>query len=621
MRHRSAALVVVLMLSACAGGQGASPPAPEPGDSVLASEAGIPEDPLKQAYFGETHTHTSYSLDAFIGSTRLTPDDAYRFAKGATVMVNQQPRTLDRPLDFAAVTDHAEFLGEMYSAQVPGAPGYDAPLLVELRGLDDPAAQMAWFVKYVQTNMRSGKPGHPSFYAGPQTTASAWRLMAKAAADHYVPGRFTTLVGFEWTSAPGGANLHRNVLFRDLTVPDLPFSSIDSPDERNLWLWMDEQQRLIGARTFAIPHNSNASKTLMFAAADRAGKPLDADYARLRARMEPLIEMMQVKGNSEVTQSLWPADEFAGFENAPSMASFGGRVAARENYVRWGIAKGLAYEKALGFNPFQLGFVGGTDTHNGTPGDTSEPRFAGGHGQAEASAKNRREDAVPGWLRVRDSNPGSLTGVWATRNTRGAIWDAMYARETFATSGTRIKVRFFGGLGLSGTPSDVQALVRQGYRDGVPMGRVLAHSASSPGFTFWAMKDPDGANLDRIQIIKAWVDDKGTPQERIFNVAWSGKRRINADGSLPPVGSTVDTRTARYRNSIGAAMLMGRWTDPDFRADDHALYYVRVLEIPTPRWTTYDAVRNRLPLLEDVPATVQERAWTSPIWYDPRKRT
>jgi Protein of unknown function (DUF3604) len=618
---RHSPVVLALLLSACVGqsnSAGTQASVRDQTQTLAAREARIPENPLKEAYFGETHTHTSYSLDAFIGSTRLTPDDAYRFARGGTVLVNNLPRKLDRPLDFAAVTDHAEFLGEMYSAQVPGAPGYDDPLLAELRGLTDPTKQLAWFVKYVQSNVRSGKPDHPSFYAGPETTASAWRLMAKAASDHYVPGRFTTFAGFEWSSAPGGANLHRNVLFRDLNLPDLPFSSIDSPDEKNLWLWIDDQQRQMGSRAFAIPHNSNASKTLMFAATDRAGKPIDADYARLRARIEPLIEMMQVKGNSEVTQSLWPADEFAGFENAPSMANFGGRVAAKPNYVRWGIAKGLAYEKSLGVNPFSYGFAGGTDTHNGTPGDTSERRFEGGHGQAEGAIKNRREDAVPGWLAVRESNPGSLTGVWATRNTRGAIWDAMYARETFATSGTRIKVRFFGGIGLSATPRDATALVKQGYQDGVPMGQVLARSANSPAFTFWALKDPDGANLDRIQIVKAWVDADGEPQERIFNVAWSGKRQLRSDGSLAEVGNTVDLKTARYRNSIGSAMLMGRWTDPGFDPDDHALYYVRVLEIPTPRWTTFDAVRNRLPLLKDVPATIQERAWTSPIWYNPK---
>jgi len=595
-----------------------SAPTAGPKNDVLAREAALRANPLKDAYFGETHVHTSYSLDAYIGGTRLTPNDAYRFAEGETVIVNGQPRHLERPLDFAAVTDHAEFIGEMYSAQNTSAAGYDNPLLVELRNLTTLGQKLAWFIKYVQANVRSGNTGHPPFYAGPETSASAWQMMTKAAADHYAPGRFTTFAAFEWSAAPKGANLHRNILFRDLNVPKQPFTSIDSPNEEKLWAWMDEQQRAVGARLFAIPHNSNASKTLMFEPNDRAGKPIDAAYAKLRARMEPLAEMMQVKGNSEVTRSLWAADEFADFENAPSLANSAGRIPAKQNYLRWAVIKGLAYEKSLGVNPYQLGFTGGTDNHNGTPSDTLEKNYAGAHGETEATIQSRRTGSIAGWMNVRDSNPGALAGVWATKNTRGAIWDAMYARESFATSGTRIKVRFFAGAHLPAKPETPELMVKQGYGFGVPMGRVLPHSAKSPTFTFWALKDPDGANLDRIQIIKGWVDEKGEPQERIINAAWSGKRARKADGSLPPVGNSVDLRTAGYRNTIGAPMLMGSWTDPQFNASDHALYYVRVLEIPTPRWTTYDAVRNNLPLLSDVPATIQERAWTSPIWYNPR---
>lgn len=585
--------------------------------SALAEkEAAIPENPLKDAYFGETHLHTSYSLDAYIGGGRLMPDSAYRFAKGETVMLNGKEHNIVKPLDFAAVTDHAEYIGEMYSTQVEGAPGYDQEKLVELRGLKTYEEQEKWFLKEVVANQRSAKPEHPPFYAGEETTKSAWSVILKAARDHYEPGRFTTIVGFEWTAAPNGGNMHRNVLFRDMKTPDAPYDSIQSNDEELLWAWMAAQEAN-GSKLFAIPHNSNGSKGMMFEPVDNYGNPIDADYARTRSKWERLIEMMQIKANSEVVASLWPADEFADFENGLSMADYSGRTFQKENFVRWAVTKGLAYQRDLGINPYQLGFIGGTDSHNGTPGDVAEDNYVGSHGGADNTPRQRREGEIPGWIKAKESNPGSLAGVWATKNTRGAIWDAMHARETFVTSGTRIKPRFFGGGGLATEPADPIELVEQGYKNGVPMGGSLKGLTASPNFTVHAMKDPDGANLDRIQIIKGWVDEHGEPQERIINVVWSGNRQLKADGNLPPVGNTVNLKTATYTNSIGGSQLMGSWTDDRFDPKQAAVYYVRVLEIPTPRWTTYDAVRNGLPLLEDVPATIQERAWTSPIWYTP----
>jgi hypothetical protein len=585
--------------------------------SIEKQEATIAENPFKDAYFGETHVHTSYSLDAYIGGTRLTPDQAYRFAKGQSMLVNGQTHNIDKPLDFAAVTDHAEFIGELYSTQVEGALGYDHPILVELRGLKNYKEQEKWFVKYVQGPSRAGEMAHPPFYAGPETTKSAWQLMLKAARDHYEPGRFTTLVGYEWTAAPNGGNMHRNVLFRDMNVPDIPLSAIDTDDEERLWQWMAEQDRK-GVQLFAIPHNSNASKGFMFESVDNSGNPLDADYAQTRSQFEPLIEMMQIKGNSEVVASLWPADEFADFENALSLQNANDRTFKTQSFVRWAVIKGLDYEGKLGVNPYKLGFVGGTDSHNGTPSDVVEDNYIGSHGSADGSVERRRVDDVPGWAKARHTNPGAMTGVWATKNTRGAIWDAMKTRETFATSGTRIKPRFFGGAGLTDNPTDPKALVHEGYQKGVPMGGTLKSLRSAPTFTVHALKDPDGANLDRIQIIKGWVDEQGEPQEKIIDVVWSGDRKTGDDGKLPPVGNTVDLSNATYTNAIGSAALMGSWTDDAFNPQQYALYYVRVLEIPTPRWTTYDAVRNNLSLLEDVAATLQERAWTSPIWYAPK---
>jgi hypothetical protein len=465
--------------------------------------------------------------------------------------------------------------------------------------------------------MRGENPSHPPFYAGPETTRSAWKdIQIKAAIDNYRPGKFTTLAGFEWTASQNAGNMHRNVIFRDLTVPDMPLSALDTNDEEKLWAWMAEQEKK-GSKLLAIPHNSNGSKGLMFEPLDNAGKPITADYARLRSHFERLIEMMQIKGNSEVHRKFWPADEFANFENADSVGTFSGRTFKKENFVRWAVTKGLDYQAKLGANPYQAGFIGGTDNHNGLPSDVAEDDYIGSHGPADGTLEARRTGEIDGWIKSKESNPGSLAAVWAPKNTRAAIWDAMAARETFVTSGPRIKVRFFGGPELGTASTNPRELVEQGYANGVPMGGIIPKAAKAPTFTVWASMDPDGANLDRIQIIKGTVDASGEPRDEVIDVVWSGERRRGGDGKVPPVGNTVDVTQATYANTIGSAELMGTWTDPAFDPDKPALYYVRVLEIPTPRWTTYDAVRNKLALLDDVPATIQERAWTSPIWYTP----
>jgi hypothetical protein len=372
----------------------------------------------------------------------------------------------------------------------------------------------------------------------------------------------------------------------------------------------------------AIPHNSNASKGMMFPDENSSGAPINLEYAEMRSHFERLIEIMQIKGNSEVHRSFWAADEFADFENADSIGDSSGRAYAKfgkTNWVRWGLTKGLAYETTLGVNPFHYGIVGGTDNHNGLPGNVDEDNFAvGSHGAADGTVERRRTSDVTGWIEGKDLNPGALTGVWAPENTREAIWDGLNARETFATSGPRIKVRFFGRLGSIDMPKDAKDLVERGYAYAAPMGSTLkGPSTGAPSFTVWAVKEVDGANLDRIQIIKGWVDAKGEPQDQVYDVVWSEGRTRDAAGKLSPVGNTVDVTKATYTNRIGSAELIGRWSDPSFDPQWPALYYVRVLQIPTPRWSTYDAVRSGLPLLKAVPATVQERAWTSPIWYTP----
>ncbi|MGB5279812.1 MAG: DUF3604 domain-containing protein [Arenicellales bacterium] len=573
-------------------------------------------NPLRDAYFGETHMHTAYSLDAYIGGTRLTPDDAYRFAKGEPVMVDGQQLSRKRPLDFVAVTDHAEYLGEMYSTLVEGAPGHDQDLLKQLRNLQTLEEKQQWFLKYVVENNRGTTPQHPSFFAGPETVKSAWQVAIDAAERNNDPGKFTAFVAYEWSGAPNGGNLHRNIIYRDGQVPDMPMSYIDINREDGLWDWMAKHEAQ-GKKALAIPHNSNASKQMMFPDVDAAGKPIDREYAQRRQHFEPLVEMMQIKGNSEVHRKFWAGDEFADFENADSIQKYSERVFQKRDFVREGLKLGVAFEKQLGTNPFKYGIIGGTDNHNGIPSDVAEDSFVGGHGPEDGTVERRRTGGVGGWIDGKDLSIGSLAGVWATENTRAAIWDAMKRRETFATSGPRMKIRLFGGVELPASPDKPKKLVEQGYQLGVPMGSDLGSIAAAPTFTVYAMKDADGANLDRIQLIKGWVDSDGKTHEEIINVAWSGDRKPDSKGLLPAVGNTVDLKTARYTNNIGAATLMGSWTDKNFDPEQHAFYYARALEIPTPRWSTYDAVRNSLPLLEDVAATIQERAWSSPIWYNP----
>jgi hypothetical protein len=584
--------------------------------SQASEKQNIKTSPLGQAYFGETHMHTAYSLDAYIGGTRLTPDDAYRFAKGEAVIVDGKKHSRKRPLDFVAVTDHAEYLGEMYSTMVEGAPGHDQDLLRQLRNLQSLEEKQQWFLKYVVENNRGTTPQHPSFFAGQETIKSAWQITIDAAERNNDPGNFTAFVAYEWSGAPDGGNLHRNIIYRDGQVPDMPMSYIDINREDGLWEWMAKHEAQ-GKKALAIPHNSNASKQMMFPDVDAAGKPIDREYAQRRQHFEPLIEMMQIKGNSEVHRKFWAADEFAGFENADSIQKYSERVFQKRDFVREGLKMGLAFEKQLGSNPFKYGIIGGTDNHNGVPSDVAEDSFVGGHGPEDGTVERRRTGGVGGWIDGKDLSIGSLAGVWATENTRTAIWDAMKRRETFATSGPRMKIRLFGGVELPANPDNPKDLVEQGYKLGVPMGSDLGSIAAAPTFTVYAMKDADGANLDRIQIIKGWVDSEARTHEEIINVAWSGDRKPSADGQLPAVGNTVDLKTAKYTNSIGAASLMGSWTDNKFDPDQHAFYYARVLEIPTPRWSTYDAVKNDLPLLEEVAATIQERAWSSPVWYKP----
>jgi hypothetical protein len=573
----------------------------------------VRENPLKDAYFGETHLHTGVSMDAFIGGNRLTPDDAYRFAKGEKIMVNGSMHRIKRPLDFCAVTDHSEFMGEAYSLMNEGAPGYDDPVAKSFRDATDLETALGLYNKYVLEPLSTGGSPHPPFFQGEEAIKSTWKRNFEATERHYEPGKFTTIHAYEYTSAPGGGNLHRNVLFRDANVPDMPFSSNESPDPEKLWEWM-QLQRSKGIKLFAMPHNSNESKGLLFTESTLDGKPITKDYVELRASMEPLIEMMQVKGNSEVVPAFWPNDEFADFENAASLQNYNDRVFRKENFVRYGLDRGLKYKADLGTNPFKYGFVGGTDNHNGSPSNVEEDNYAvGSHGLTDRDPEARAKNVLDGEMLIADTNPGAITGVWATSNTRQAIWDSMYAKETFATSGPRIKVRFFAGQGFKSSYGSYEALVRDGYAKGVAMGGDYT-GEKAPQFLVWASRDPIGPKLDRIQIIKGWLED-GQMKDTVYNVAASGSR-LKADGTVEPIDAPIDLKTGQFNAQKGSAELMAVWTDPDFDPKQQAYYYVRVLQLPTARWNLFDEIRAGVKFPDDVKKQIVERAWSSPIWHE-----
>ena len=577
------------------------------------SEAGVKQNPLKDAYFGETHLHTGVSMDAFIGGTRLTPGDAYRFAKGEEIKVNGSMHKIKRPLDFCAVTDHSEFMGEAHSLMNEGAPGYDHEVAKSFREAEDLETALMLYNKFVLAPLASGENPHPPFFQGAEAIKSTWKKNQEATEEHYEPGKFTTIHAYEYTSAPGGGNLHRNVLFRDANVPDLPFSANDSPDPEKLWEWMSAQ-RADGKKLFSMPHNPNESKGLLFSEETLEGKPITKEYLELRSSNEPLIEMMQIKGNSEVVPQFWPNDEFADFENATSLQDYNDRVFMKKNFVRYGLTRGLKWRQDMGINPHKYGFVGGTDSHNGAPSNVEEDNWnVGSHGLADQTAEVRSKAILDGEMKVSDLNPGAVTGVWATSNTRGAIWDSMAARETFATSGPRLKVRAFAGQGFKDSYDSYEELVKDGYAKGVPMGGDYKGD-KAPQILVWAAKDAIGPNLDRIQIIKGWLED-GEMKDKVYDVVASGDR-LKKDGTVEPIDAPIDLKTGKFNTEKGDPELKGVWTDPDFDPKEEAFYYVRVLQLPTARWNLWDEIREGVKFPEEVKKQIVERAWGSPIWHE-----
>jgi len=465
-------------------------------------------------------------------------------------------------------------------------------------------------------------------------TRSMWERVTGAAETHNEPGAFTAFIGYEWTSTPGGNNLHRNVIYRDgkdLADRSVPFSVYDSDDPEDLWAWMASYEERTGGRVLALAHNGNLSNGLMFDDVTRSGSQLTAEYAQRRMRWEPLYEVTQMKGDSEAHPLLSPNDEFADFETW-DRGSFGAakdRDMLPREYAREAFKRGLQYEGTLGINPFKFGLVGSTDSHTSLA-TTTEDNFFGKISAVEPTGEPHRfEEMITGYLpdpegrdytiRAYRTSASGLAAVWARENTRAAIWDAMKRKEVYATTGTRLRVRVFAGWDFAPDEVDRWDFAATGYARGVPMGGDLrdAPEGQSPVLMIRALRDPDGANLDRIQVIKGWTDSDGGVGEQVFNVAWSDDRQIGSDGRLSAVGNTVDVDEASFTNSIGTPMLFAHWQDPDFDPMQRAFYYVRVLEIPTPRWTVFDAQFFGVDLPEDVPTSIQERAYTSPIWYTP----
>ena len=602
-----ATLALALMASQLTWADSAGEPGRESGKA----------NPLKNVYFGEQHLHTSNSPDAFAAGGRQTWDEAYRYGRGEEVVLNtlttHNKIKRKTPYDFMAITDHAEYFGVMPRLIDKSDPLAKTDLAKKLQKNDPSAVQEILHSILTSTGM-------PEFVE-PALMQSNWQNYVKVTNKYNNPGKFTTLIAFEWTSIPNGRNMHRNVFFRNDTGPVAPYSSFDSYYPEDLWTYQ-EIQRTAGNANFAIPHNGNVSDGWMYSPNKFLGGAMDARYAARQQANEPLTEIIQTKGSSDTHPAMSPNDEFANFELFPNMINIGQPSQIKYGYVRQGLVEGMILENTLGSNPFKYGIVSGADSHSGYS-NNEEFNFHGSHGALEDTPQKRLNPVVDaaGDMPSRLSSAGA-TAVWATENTRGAIFDAMQSKETYGTSGTLIRLRFFGGWGYPKNLVSDKKFVEKAYKAGVPMGNDLPEKAGkAPTFAVWALKDPDSGNLDRIQIIKGFINKWGRTDEKIYDVALSDDRKADPKtGKIPPVGNTVDVKKATYTNDIGDSQLSAVWTDPDFDPAQKAVYYVRVMEIPTPRWSTYDSVASGLPIPEGIPATLQERAWSSPIWYTPAEK-
>ena len=577
--------------------------------------------------WGDTHLHTAISVDAGT-MNRVGQEDAFRFARGEEITTTHGLRAkLSRPLDFLVVSDHAEMYGLM-----PQLLSGDPEILATEVG-------RRWYEELISGDkdrifatameiVASLSETDPPFESS-KAVRNAWNAYTALADRYNEPGRFSAIIGFEYTTM-GGDNLHRNVLFRgDATEADqlVPFSQFDSKNPEDLWKFLDQFQKDSGAEVLAIPHNGNLSNGRMFNVRTFDGKRLSAELAELRARMEPIVEVTQIKGDSEAHPMLSPNDEFADYETWDKSNLDGTEAKMPDmlqyEYAREALKTGLVLEQRLGVNPFKFGMVGSTDSHT-SMATAEEENFFGKHSGVEPEPHRWEhvviqapdpDFTVMGWQQA----ASGYAAVWAAENTREAIFDAMMRKETYATTGSRMTVRFFGGWNFTAADAETRLPANAGYTKGVPMGGDLRKGPAdkSPSFLVAALRDPYSGNLDRIQIVKGWLNANGETEERVYDVVWSGDRQPGADGTLPPVGNTVNVSKATWSNSIGSPELITVWSDPDFDASQHAFYYARVIEIPTPRWTAHEALRFGIEMPSEVPMTTQERAYTSPIWYTP----
>ena len=588
-----------------------------------------------QVFWGDTHLHTGMSMDAGAFGARLGPEEAYRFARGEELVSSTGlPVRLSRPLDFLVVADHSDNMG-FFPRLFAGDPAMLADEtgkrwyeMIQKGGQEGVKVAVEVIVAFSQNKFPPALASLP----GSQAYRSAWENGIKAAEKYNDPGKFTAFIGYEWTSNTGGNNLHRVVVFRDgghkasMVEPYTTVKPQGSDDPRDLWKWLQAYEDRTGGRVLALAHNGNLSNGIMFPMMDTfTGKPFDRAYAQTRMKWEPLYEVTQIKGDGETHPFLSPNDEFANYETW-DQGNLDLSVPKKNDmlqyeYARTALQTGMQLEAKLGVNPYKFGMIGSTDSHTGLA-TAEEDNFFGKHSGAEPSPKRWEhpmaqvgDKKYEGWAMV----SSGYAGVWATENTREAIWDAMKRKETYATTGPRMLVRFFGGYDFSADDAKSRTPATVGYQKGVPMGGDLqkAPDGKAPTFLVAALKDPIGGNLDRIQIVKGWVDAAGARQERVYDVAWSGDRKPDANGKLPPVGNTVDVPNATWLNTIGAPELITVWKDPAFDPKLRAVYYARVIEIPTPRWTAYEAKRFNVKMSKEVPMITQERAYTSPIWYAP----
>ncbi len=591
--------------------------------SSLTSEKETKGHPTN-VYWGDTHLHTNLSMDAGLFGNRIGLDEAYKFAKGdAVTSTSGLNAKLSRPLDFLVVADHSDGMGLFQAIEKGEDWIMETDQGKRWNGLIKEGKGPVAAIELIKAFSQKAMDMDPN---NPKLQKSVWSMTVEAAEKYNDPGTFTAFIGYEWTSLISGNNLHRVVIYRDngdKTLAQIPFTNMDSSDPEDLWKVLGNYEEKTGGQVLAIAHNGNLSNGMMFAETTVSGDPLSADYVKTRIRWEPLYEVTQIKGDGEAHPFLSPNDEFADYGNWDKgnldLSAVKTDDMLQYEYTRSALKLGLKYKNELGTNPYKFGLIGSTDSHT-TLATADDNNFFGKASNVEPS-KDRWEHPFVSSEKATyytwETLASGYAAVWAQENTRASLWDAMKRKETYATTGNRMQVRFFGGWDYQA--SDLDNLVDAGYDKGVPMGGDITNGEDkSPSFMVYALMDPEGGSLDRMQIVKGWANADGSLDEKVYDIKWSGDRKIDENGKVPSVGNSVNLEDGTWDNSIGATELKAVWTDPDFDANLEAFYYVRVIEIPTPRWTLYDKLRYGAELSDEVPLTNTERAYTSPIWYSPK---